>query len=134
MQWNVLIYKPNPKGITSTGQFSKKIDFLFYFFFTISFTLHHLESKTRRILTPYDGWCQWDSNLHTPACESPTLPLCYGHQLISTSWLNCGLNVTFSSSRSFKEMSYMYVSGILGSQTEFWKSNNVAPWCLVFKS
>ena len=44
-------------------------------FFTISFILHRLESKTRPILTPYDGRCQWDSNLRTPACESPALPL-----------------------------------------------------------
>ena len=36
-----------------------------------AFTLHRPESRTRPILTPYDGRRQWDSNLRTPACESP---------------------------------------------------------------
>ena len=36
-----------------------------------SFILHHLESRTRPISTPYDGRCWWDLNLRTPACESP---------------------------------------------------------------
>ena len=36
------------------------------FFFMISF-LHRLESRTRPILTPYDGRRRWDSNLRTPA-------------------------------------------------------------------
>ena len=47
----------------------------------ISFILHRLESGTRPILTPYDGRRQWDSNLRTPACKSPALPLCYGRRL-----------------------------------------------------
>ena len=46
-------------------------------FFYHSFILHRLERRTRPILTPYDGRCRWDSNLRTPACESPALPLCY---------------------------------------------------------
>ena len=47
-------------------------------FFKHSFILHRLESRTRPILTPYDDRCRWNSNLRTPACESPALPLCYG--------------------------------------------------------
>ena len=35
-----------------------------------SFTLHHLKSRTRPILTPYDGRCWRDSNLCAPTCES----------------------------------------------------------------
>ena len=46
----------------------------------ISFILHRLESRTRPILTPYDGRRRWDSNLRTPACKSPALPLCYGRR------------------------------------------------------
>ena len=42
-----------------------------------SFILHHLESRTRPILTPYDAQRQWDSNLRASACELPALPLCY---------------------------------------------------------
>ena len=49
----------------------------YVYFFYHSFTLHRLERRTRPIWTPYDGWRRWDSNLCTPACESPTLPLCY---------------------------------------------------------
>ena len=37
----------------------------------MSFISHRLESRTRPILTPYDGWRRWDSNLRTPACKSP---------------------------------------------------------------
>ena len=48
----------------------------------ISFILHRLESRTRPILTPYDGRRRWDSNLRTPACKSPALPLCYGRRVI----------------------------------------------------
>ena len=51
---------------------------LFFFFFYHSFILHRLERRTRPILTPYDGRRRWDSNLCTPACQSPALPLCYG--------------------------------------------------------
>ena len=52
-----------------------------FFFFYHSFILHRLERRTRPILTPYDGRRhRWDSNLRTPACESPALPLCYGRQ------------------------------------------------------
>ena len=47
-------------------------------FFHHSFVLHRLESRTRPILTPYDGRHWWDLNLHTPACEWPAQPLCYG--------------------------------------------------------
>ena len=48
----------------------------FFFFFYYSFILLCLESRTGPILTLYDGRCQWDSNLHTLACELPALPLC----------------------------------------------------------
>ena len=51
---------------------------LFFFLFYHSFILHRLESRTRLILTPHNGWHRWDLNLHTPACESPAPPLCYG--------------------------------------------------------
>ena len=52
--------------------------FLFLFFFGF-FTIHlfYIVYRTRPISTPYDGWCQWDSNVHTSACESSALPLCY---------------------------------------------------------
>ena len=48
------------------------------FFFYHSFILHCLESRTRPILTPYDGQRRWDSNLqlsfsdeaHTVLCEA----------------------------------------------------------------
>ena len=46
-------------------------------FFCPSFILHHLESRTRPILTPYNGWHRWELNLRTPGCESPALWLCY---------------------------------------------------------
>ena len=51
--------------------------FLLHCFYN-SLILHRLENRTRPILTPYNGrrWC--DSNLHTPACELPALPLRYG--------------------------------------------------------
>ena len=52
--------------------------FLFFCFFYHSFILCRSESRPRPILTPYDVWRQWDSNIHTPTCESPTLPLLYG--------------------------------------------------------
>ena len=35
------------------------------------FFYHSLESRTRLILTAYDGQRRWDSNLRTPACEPP---------------------------------------------------------------
>ena len=54
------------------------LHFFFFFFFYHSFILHRLGRRTRPIWTPYDGWHRWDSNLRTPACESPALPLCYG--------------------------------------------------------
>ena len=57
--------------------------FFFFFFFMISFILHRLESRTRPILTPYDGRRRWDSNLRTSACKSPALPLCYGQIALS---------------------------------------------------
>ena len=47
-------------------------------FFYHSFILQRLDSRTRLILTPYDGWRRWDASLHTPACESQSLPLSYG--------------------------------------------------------
>ena len=34
------------------------------------------------ISTHFNGRCRWDSNLCTSACESPTLPLCYGRRRI----------------------------------------------------
>ena len=43
------------------------------FFFTIQLFYIVLESRTKPILTPYDG-------THTRACESPALPLCYGRR------------------------------------------------------
>ena len=48
-------------------------------FFHHSFILHGYENRTRLVLTPYGQslWDRWDSNLRTPACESPALPLCY---------------------------------------------------------
>ena len=42
--------------------------------------LHRLENRTKPISTPYDGRRLWDSNLRTPACKSPALPLCYGRR------------------------------------------------------
>ena len=53
---------------------------LLFFCYNHSFILHCLESRTRPVLTPYDGLRRWHSNLHTPACGSPALPLCYGHR------------------------------------------------------
>ena len=55
---------------------------LFIVFFYHSFILQHLESRTRLMLTPYDGRCWWDMNLCTPACESPALPLWYGRRAL----------------------------------------------------
>ena len=43
--------------------------------------LYRLENKTKPKSTPHDGRRWWDSNLHTSACESPTLPLCYERPL-----------------------------------------------------
>ena len=54
--------------------------FFFFFFLPYHFFLHHLENRTKPISTPFDGRRWWDSNLRTPACKSPTLPLCYGRQ------------------------------------------------------
>ena len=54
--------------------------FFFCFFLNHSFILHRIESRIRPILTPYDGRHRWDSNLRTLACESPAIPLCYGHR------------------------------------------------------
>ena len=48
----------------------------FFGLFKNSSILHRLGSRTKLILTYYGGWRGWDSNLRTPACESPTLPLC----------------------------------------------------------
>ena len=67
------------------------------YFFYHSFMLHRLERRTRPILTPYDGRRQWDSNLRTPAYESPALPLCYGRQ----QWVPCGRNKYLCLSRRF---------------------------------
>ena len=51
---------------------------------TIHFILHRLENRTRPISTPYNGRRWWDSNLRTPACVAPALPLCYkrGQQIV----------------------------------------------------
>ena len=54
----------------------------FCFFLPYHFFLHHLENRTKPISTPYDGRRWWDSNLRTPACKSPALPLCYGRRLL----------------------------------------------------
>ena len=51
--------------------------YLFYFFLPYHLFLHRLENRTKPISTPYDGRRWWDSNLRTPACKSPALPLCY---------------------------------------------------------
>ena len=54
---------------------------IFYFFcLPYHIFLHRLENRTNPISTPYDGRCWWDSNLRTPACKSPALPLCYGRR------------------------------------------------------
>ena len=50
----------------------------FFFFLPYHFLLHRLENRTKPISTPYDGRRWWDSNLRTPACKSPALPLCSG--------------------------------------------------------
>ena len=50
----------------------------FFFFFLPYFFLHRLENRTKPISTIYDGRRWWDSNLRTPACKLPALPLCYG--------------------------------------------------------
>ena len=52
----------------------------FFFFLPYHFFLHRLENRTKPISTPYDGRRWWDSNLRTPACKSPALPLCYGRR------------------------------------------------------
>ena len=39
--------------------------------------------RTRPMWTPYDGWRRWDSNLRTPVCELPALPLCYRQRYFS---------------------------------------------------
>ena len=54
------------------------------FFLPYHLFLHRLENRTKPISTPYDGRRWWDSNLRTPACKSPALPLCYGRRL--TTW------------------------------------------------
>ena len=56
--------------------------FFFFFFLPYHFFLHRLENRTKPISTPYDGRRWWDSNLRTPACKSPALPLCYGRRPI----------------------------------------------------
>ena len=65
-------------GDISAGQVRRQNRVGFFLIFYHSFFLCHLESRTRLILTPYDGWCWWHSNLRTPTCESPALPLRYG--------------------------------------------------------
>ena len=54
-----------------------RVHVFFLLVFTIHLLLHRFENRTRPISTPYDGRHWWDSNLRTPAFESPTLPLCY---------------------------------------------------------
>ena len=64
--------------------------FFFFFFLPYHFFLHHLENRTKPISTPYDGRRWWDSNLLTPACKSPALPLCYklAANASSTLWIS----------------------------------------------
>ena len=57
--------------------------FFFFFFLPYHLFLHRLENRTKPISTPYDGRRWWDSNLRTPACKSPALPLCYGRRQFS---------------------------------------------------
>ena len=52
----------------------------YFFFLPYHFFLHRLENRTKPTSTPYDGRRWWDSNLRTPACKSPALPLCYGRR------------------------------------------------------
>ena len=59
----------------------QRIFFFFFFFLPYHLFLHRLENRTKPISTPYDGRRWWDSNLRTPACKSPALPLCYGRRL-----------------------------------------------------
>ena len=54
--------------------------FFFFNFLPYHLFLHRLENRTKPISTPYDGRRWWDSNLRTPACKSPVLPLCYGRR------------------------------------------------------
>ena len=57
------------------------ITFFFFFFLPYHFFLHRLGNRAKPISTPYDGRHWWDSNLRTPTCKSPALPLCYGRRL-----------------------------------------------------
>ena len=50
------------------------------FFFNIHLFYIAYKKRTRPISTPHDGRRWWGLNLHTSACESPTLPLCYGRR------------------------------------------------------
>ena len=72
--WVWILKLLNDSGLKCSLFVSGNILLVFWVFFMISFILHRLESRT----TPYNGRCWWDSNLHTPACKSPALPLCYG--------------------------------------------------------
>ena len=50
-----------------------------------SIILHRLENRTKPILTPHDGQCWWDLNLHISAGQSPVLPLAMGPYLCNKS-------------------------------------------------
>ena len=67
--------------------FLEVIFFFFFFFLPYHLFLHHLENRTKPISTPYDGRRWWDSNLRTPACKSPALPLCYGRSFCWAHWV-----------------------------------------------
>ena len=77
-RYNFLLLSPNA---LSGGHF------FFFFFLPYHLFLHCLENRTKPISTPYDGRRWWDSNLRTPTCKSPTLPLCYGWSFCWAHWV-----------------------------------------------
>ena len=62
--------------------------FFFFFFLPYHLSLHRLENRTKPISTPYYGRRWWDSNLRTPACKSPPLPLCYGRRQVHFAYIH----------------------------------------------
>ena len=81
--------------------------FFFFFFLPYHFFLHCLENRTKPMSTPYDGRCWWDSNLRTPACKSPALPLCYGLHLPS-SVLQRPSNIRNNTGVHFRSLTWVY--------------------------
>ena len=108
---------------------TRAIDFFFFFFFFFyhSFILHRLERRTRPIWTPYDGRRRWDSNLRTPACESPALPLCYGRRVLLP-YRQCIFNVImWHTQYSFQHSIIL----IFPKCIEFWNSLEIIYPCIV---